>query len=259
MGSATQVAWSRDSAVDAREHAPQSSWIPHGDCIGKGPVQPPQLACTGRLRAGRLESGQSSRRRGNTLAELLIPRRRIGKGPGQPPQLASTGRLRGSATQVAWNRRDSAVDAQGTQARRAVRTLVSPFPARAPGQHAMQGRQHKTACGNMCDSGRKESAGQSSRCTGTQAQGWRTLVAPLRKLQGTHAGSPSTATALATCGRGRKESGQSSRCAGTQAQGWRTLVGPFAGAPGHPCRVAKAVRPRHLVVHASRCRESARK
>ena len=64
-------------------------------------------------------------------------------------------------------------------------------------------------------------------------------------------------TASATCGRGRKESGQSSRCTGTQAQGWRTLVAPLLGAPGHPCRVVKAARPRQHVDEVARIRDRA--
>ena len=43
---------------------------------------------------------------------------------------------------------------------------------------------HREAAGQRV-SGRLESAGQSTRCAGTQAQGWRTLVAPLRGPQGT--------------------------------------------------------------------------
>ena len=75
-------------------------------------------AAAGQRDSGRLESGQSTRRRGNTVAEQWIPRRHIGKGPGQPPQLACTGRLRSSATQVAWSR-DRALEAR-EHARRAV-------------------------------------------------------------------------------------------------------------------------------------------
>ena len=54
--------------------------------IGKGPGQPPQLACRGRLQ-GRATQIVWSRDRALeemelTLAELLITRRRIGKGTG---------------------------------------------------------------------------------------------------------------------------------------------------------------------------------
>ena len=100
-----------------------------------------QLACTERLWGSATQVALSRDRalepREHTLAEQWIPRRHIGKDPGQPPQLACTG-----------------------------------FAA---GQR---------------DSGRLESAGQNTRCAGTQAQGWRTLVAPLRGAHGTHAGSP---------------------------------------------------------------------
>ena len=41
--------------------------------------------------------------------------------------------------------------------------------------------------------------------------------------------------------------------------GLKNPRGPFAGAPGHLCRVAKAARPRHLVVQASRCRGERKK
>ena len=90
-------------------------WIPRRR-IGKGPGQPPQLACTGRLRGSATQVAWSRDRaleaREHTLAEQWIPRRHIGKGPGQPPQLACTGRLQGSATQVAWRQ---STRGEGTQ------------------------------------------------------------------------------------------------------------------------------------------------
>ena len=46
---------------------------------------------------------------------------------------------------------------------------------------------------------------------------------------------------------------------GNTSTGLENPRGPFAGAPGQERRVAKAARLRHLVVQASRCRESARK
>ena len=90
-------------------------WIPRRH-IGKGPGQPPQLACTGWLQGSatesRLESGQSTgQAREHTLAEQWIPRRHIGKGPGQPPQLACTRRLQGIAT----SSQDRAQEAKGTR------------------------------------------------------------------------------------------------------------------------------------------------
>ena len=39
---------SQDRALEAREHTLAELWIPRRH-IGKGPGQPPQLACTGRL------------------------------------------------------------------------------------------------------------------------------------------------------------------------------------------------------------------
>ena len=39
---------SQDRALEAREHTLAELWIPRRR-IGKGPGQPPQLACTGRL------------------------------------------------------------------------------------------------------------------------------------------------------------------------------------------------------------------
>ena len=94
---------SQDRALEAREYTLLELWIPRRR-IDKGPGQPPQLACTGRLRGRASRVRTEHRRRGNTLAEQWIPRRHIGKGPGQPPQLACTGRLRGSAIQVARSR-----------------------------------------------------------------------------------------------------------------------------------------------------------
>ena len=48
-GQRDSVAWSRDRALEAREHTLAELWIPRRR-IGKGPGQPPQLASTGRLR-----------------------------------------------------------------------------------------------------------------------------------------------------------------------------------------------------------------
>ena len=141
-------------------------WIPRRH-IGKGPGQPPQLACTGRLQGSATQVAWSRDRaleaREHTLAELWIPRRRIGKGTGQPPQLASTRRLRGSATQVAWSR-DRALEAR-EHARRA----VDPAETHWQGPRtAAAASLHKAAAGQR-DSGRLES-GQSTRGEGTRSQ-----------------------------------------------------------------------------------------
>ena len=47
-GQRDSVAWSRDRALEAREHTLAELWIPRRR-IGKGTGQPPQLACTRRL------------------------------------------------------------------------------------------------------------------------------------------------------------------------------------------------------------------
>ena len=173
-------------------------WIPRRR-IGKGPGQPPQLACTGRLR-GRAQVSSQDRAleaREHTLAEQWIPRRHIGKGPGQPPQLACTGRLRGSATQVAWSR-DRALEAK-EHARRA----VDPAEAHWQGPRiAAAASLHTAAVGQHATQAAMES-GQSTRGEGTHA---RRAVDPAE----THWQGPRTAAAAslhkAAAGQGDLES-----------------------------------------------------
>ena len=71
--SATQVAWSRDRALEAREHTLAEQWIPRRH-IGKGTGQPPQLVSTRLLQGRATQSrGQSTgHAREHTLAELAV-------------------------------------------------------------------------------------------------------------------------------------------------------------------------------------------
>ena len=74
---------SQDRALEAMEHTLAELWIPRRR-IGKGPGQPPQLACTGWLRgrATQVETEHWTRRNTRSQSWLWIPRKRIGKGTG---------------------------------------------------------------------------------------------------------------------------------------------------------------------------------
>ena len=119
-------------------HARRALWIPRRH-IGKGPGQPSQLACTGRLWGS--AQGDSSQNRAieareHTLAELWIPRRRIGKGTGQPPQLPSTRRLQG--------RRDSGLESG--QSSRGEGTRSQSSGSRGDALARAQGQPPQLAC-----------------------------------------------------------------------------------------------------------------